>query len=155
MTPEDNLLVAIGAADESHSFFRPARQGGALERANATLERFGIEAYARQPVGELPGGVRKLVDIAMALVRKPRLLLLDEPTSGVSSDEKFPLMDRVMTALGAEEVAVLFVEHDMDIVTRYSTRVLAFYAGEVIADDRPDEVLSDPAVQRYVTGTGR
>ena len=58
----------------------------------------------------------------------------------------------VIEALRTEGVTVIFVEHDMDIVTRYSDRVLAFYDGRIIADDAPDEVLSDPDVQRYVTG---
>ena len=101
---------------------------------------------------ELPGGVRKLLDIAMALVGKPRLLLLDEPTSGVSVDEKFPMMDTIASAIADAEIAVLFVEHDMDIVTRYSDRVVAFYSGRIIADDRPEAVLADEQVQLYVTG---
>lgn len=151
----DNLLVAIGTAGRRFSYFLRAGQEGASEEAHALLDRFGLGPYAEQPVKELPGGVRKLVDIAMALARRPKVLLLDEPTSGVSSDEKFPIMDRVMQALEAEDVAVLFVEHDMDIVTRYADRVLAFYAGRIIADDPPDEVLRDPEVQKYVTGTAR
>jgi len=166
MSPLDNLLVAVGAgragggdgrvrARERGGIFRPVHSGLALEEAWSMLHRFGLTDYAEQPVNELPGGVRKLVDIAMALARRPRVLLLDEPTSGVSSEEKFPLMDRVMRALGTDSVAVIFVEHDMDIVTRYADRVLAFYAGQIIADDRPDEVLSDPMVQKYVTGTAR
>ncbi|MFC3227679.1 ABC transporter ATP-binding protein [Marinibaculum pumilum] len=167
MTPLENLLVAVGAGRSDHggaaprglgAFFGAARSGAALAAAHAMLARFELQDYADQPVNELPGGVRKLIDIAMALARRPRVLLLDEPTSGVSTEEKFPLMDRVMAALAGtdgEEVAVLFVEHDMDIVTRYADRVLAFYAGEIIADDAPDEVLSDPAVQKYVTGTAR
>jgi branched-chain amino acid transport system ATP-binding protein len=156
MTPVDNILVAIGIADGGRpSFFRPAHTEEALDRAHEVLGRFGLAAYAAQPVEQLPGGVRKLIDIAMALASHPRVLLLDEPTSGVSSEEKFPLMDRVMTALSGEKAAVIFVEHDMDIVTRYADRVLAFYSGEIIADDAPDEVLSDPVVQKYVTGTAR
>ena len=153
MTARDNLLVAIGASGRSFSWLRPARDAALLEEADAVLAKFGLEAYAARPVSELPGGVRKLLDIAMALVRKPKVLLLDEPTSGVSVEEKFPLMDTVMAALSTEDVTVIFVEHDMDIVTRYAARVLAFYQGRVIADDDPSEVLSDEAVQRYVTGT--
>ena len=103
-------------------------------------------------MGELSAGVRKLLDIAMAMSGHPRVMLLDEPTSGVAAEEKFPIMDLVMEALSAEEVTILFVEHDMDIVTRYSQRVLAFYDGRIIADDAPDEVLADPDVRRYVTG---
>lgn len=156
MTPVDNLLVAIGAASERRaSFIRPAEADGARDRVHALLERFELQPYAGQPANELPGGVRKLVDIAMALARRPRVLLLDEPTSGVSSDEKYPLMDRVMAALTQEEVAVIFVEHDMDIVTRYADRVLAFYSGEVIADGAAEAVLADAAVQKYVSGTSR
>ena len=75
-------------------------------------------------------------------------MLLDEPTSGVAAEEKFPLMDLVMEALSAADVTILYVEHDMDIVTRYSQRILAFYDGQIIANDAPDEVLSDEAVQR-------
>jgi branched-chain amino acid transport system ATP-binding protein len=98
----------------------------------------------------LPEGVRKLLDVAMALVVKPRVLLLDEPTSGVSADEKFAIMDLVMGAVRG--VTVLFVEHDMDIVARYAQRVLAFADGRIIADGAPAAVLADPEVRRYVIG---
>ena len=62
------------------------------------------------------------------------MLLLDEPTSGISAGEKFPLMDLVMEAVAAEEAAVLFIEHDMELVERYAARVIAFYEGRIIAD---------------------
>jgi branched-chain amino acid transport system ATP-binding protein len=101
---------------------------------------------------ELAGGVRKLADIALALARRPKLLLLDEPTSGVSADEKFPAMRRVMDALEGEAATVVFIEHDMDIVAEFSERVIAFYSGRVIADGTPRETLGDADVQRHVTG---
>ncbi|MBP5855423.1 ABC transporter ATP-binding protein [Marivibrio halodurans] len=155
MTALENLLVAIGTSNQAFSLLRPARDAAVLDQGHALLKRFGLEGYAERKVSELPGGVRKLLDIAMALVRRPKVLLLDEPTSGVSVDEKFPLMETVMEALSEEEVTVIFVEHDMEIVTRYSDRVLAFYQGQVIADDDPGEVLADKAVQKYVTGTAK
>ena len=108
---------------------------------------------AERLVAELPGGVRKLLDIAMALTGEPQLLLLDEPTSGVSADEKFPMMEIVMTAVGAQPLTVLFVEHDMDIVERHADRVVAFYSGRIIADDVPQVALAADDVRRYVTGT--
>jgi len=80
------------------------------------------------------------------------VLLLDEPTSGVSADEKFPMMDTVMRALEGSKTTVLFVEHDMDIVARYSERVIAFYSGRIIADDKPEQALAMADVKRYVTG---
>ena len=82
----------------------------------------------------LPQGVRKLLDIAMAVVGAPRVVLLDEPTSGISIQEKFGVMEVVMSALRSRRLTVLFVEHDMEIVRRYTERVLAFYDGRIIAD---------------------
>jgi branched-chain amino acid transport system ATP-binding protein len=99
----------------------------------------------------MAGGVRKLLDVAMSVTREPTLLLLDEPTSGVAADQKFELMDIIMGALSSE-VTVLFVEHDMDIIERYASRVLAFYEGTVMADGNPHEVLSDHRVRRHITG---
>jgi branched-chain amino acid transport system ATP-binding protein len=117
------------------------------------LEQFGLGTYRNRQAGLLPEGTRKLLDIAMAMVVRPRILLLDEPTSGVSADEKFVLMDMVMAAVREHKVTVLFVEHDMDVVARYTDRVLAFYEGRIIADGPPATVLDDVEVRRYVIGS--
>lgn len=152
LTVRENLLLAVAAASEETSLWQPADGGSRHERADSLTRRFGLQADAERPVAELAGGVRKLLDIALALARRPKLLLLDEPTSGVSADEKFPAMQRVMDALAGEAATVLFVEHDMDIVASFSERVVAFYSGKVIADGVPADVLADPDVQRFVTG---
>ena len=149
----DNMLVAIACHDNRLSFWQPARRAVAVARADELLARFRLGEHRDRRVAELPGGVRKLLDIAMALTGSPKLLLLDEPTSGVSAEEKFPMMDIVMTALGAQALTVLFVEHDMDIVERYANRVVAFYSGRIIADAAPDVALAADDVRRYVTGT--
>jgi branched-chain amino acid transport system ATP-binding protein len=152
LTLRQNLLVAVAAAHGRPSLWQPADTREHNTRADELMQRFGLQADAERPVLELAGGVRKLIDIAMALARKPRLLLLDEPTSGVSADEKFEAMRRVMDALKEEAATVIFIEHDMDIVAEFSQRVVAFYSGRVIADGSPDSVLADPDVQRHVTG---
>ena len=152
LTLRQNLLVAVAAAQGEPSLWAKADAPQATARADELMARFGLLADAERPVMELAGGVRKLIDIAMALARKPRLLLLDEPTSGVSADEKFPAMRRVMGALEGEAATVIFIEHDMDIVAEFSERVIAFYSGRVIADGTPAQVLADADVQRYVTG---
>lgn len=152
LTVLDNMLVANACHDQRLSFFQPARRREAIERADGLLERFRLLEHRRRRVAELPGGVRKLLDIAMALTTAPKLLLLDEPTSGVSAEEKFPMMETIMGALGAQAMTVLFVEHDMDIVERYASRVVAFYAGRIIADAAPREALRSDDVRRYVTG---
>jgi branched-chain amino acid transport system ATP-binding protein len=153
MSVLDNMLMAAACGDGALSFWRPAHTAQKRERAHALLESFALADHAPRRVAELPGGVRKLLDIAMALTHRPKLLLLDEPTSGVSAEEKFPMMDTVMAALGDEGTTVLFVEHDMEIVTRYATRVVAFYSGRVLADGLPATVLADENVRRHVTGS--
>ncbi|MBL4758758.1 MAG: ATP-binding cassette domain-containing protein [Rhizobiales bacterium] len=154
LTMLENMLVSLSInRKDKPSYKRSARKPGHVDEAMDTLKRFRIEDYHDRLMSELPAGVRKLLDIAMAMSGKPRVMLLDEPTSGVAAEEKFPLMDLVMEVLSASNVTVMFVEHDMDIVTRYSERVLAFYDGEIIANDAPDQVLSDKIVQRYITGT--
>ena len=152
----ENMLVSQSLnATEPPSFWRKARSGADVDRAMATLEQFKIADNSDRLMGEISAGVRKLLDIAMAIAGNPKVMLLDEPTSGVAAEEKFPIMDLVMEVLTGAEVTILFVEHDMDIVTRYSQRVLAFYDGQIVANDAPKDVLADEVVQRYVTGTAR
>jgi branched-chain amino acid transport system ATP-binding protein len=142
LSVRENLFVAEGIAAAER----------VAEATDALLERFQLGEYAERPAGLLPEGIRKLLDVAMALVSRPKLLLLDEPTSGVAADEKFAIMDLVMAAVRGEGVTVLFVEHDMDIVSRYAQRVVAFYDGRVIADGAPAQVLDAAEVRRYVIG---
>jgi branched-chain amino acid transport system ATP-binding protein len=150
MSVLDNMVVAAACGDRRLSFFESAHTEERVSSSTKCLETFGLVEHAQRRVAELPGGVRKLLDIAVSLTGTPKLLLLDEPTSGVSVEEKFPLMDTVMAALGAQ--TVLFVEHDMEIVARYASRVVAFYSGRVLADGPPASVLSDADVRRHVTG---
>ncbi len=153
LTPEENLLMALGIArEDGMSAWRPARSPETMADLEDLLARFRLGDYRDHAIAALPGGVRKLVDIAMAVTHQPKLLLLDEPTSGVAAEEKFPLMDVVMRALDGSDATVLFVEHDMEIVDRYAERVLAFYDGRIVADDTPTAVLGNAEVQRYVTG---
>ena len=124
-------------------------------KAKKILAGLGFKQDAfDQPANKFSGGWIMRAHLAKLLVMEPDLLMLDEPTSGVASDEKFPIMDRVIQALTGTGVTILFVEHDMDIVSRYSEKVVAFYAGQVIANDDPAVVLADAEVKRYVTGGG-
>jgi hypothetical protein len=144
----------VGIAEERRpSPWRPLVSDERLTVVEGIVERMGLEAYADRPTEELPQGVRKLIDIAMTTVGQTQVLLLDEPTSGVSAEEKYDIMDRVMSALRETEVTVLFVEHDMEIVERYAERVVAFYNGRVIADGPTAEVLAAEDVRRYVVGS--
>jgi branched-chain amino acid transport system ATP-binding protein len=103
-------------------------------------------------VNELPEGGRKLLDIALSFALKPQLLLMDEPTSGVSIEDKFEVMDTLVGVLQQSDITTIFVEHDMEVVQRYSRRVLVFANGRVIADGDPASVLTDAEVRKMVLG---
>jgi branched-chain amino acid transport system ATP-binding protein len=157
----DNMIVGIGIvlsnAGLASYFSRgaapvPGYGRPAEEVAEHLLGKFGLLDYRDRNAQVLPGGARKLLDIALAMVARPRILLLDEPTSGVSAQEKFGIMQMVLDAVRAEGTTVLFVEHDMEVVSRFAQRVLAFYDGRIIVDAPPQAALADPQVKRYVVG---
>jgi branched-chain amino acid transport system ATP-binding protein len=162
LTVFDNMMVGIGIVLQNAGlagFFQlreekvPGYGRPAEEVALHLLERFGLSDYRNRNAQVLPGGARKLLDIALTMVAKPKILLLDEPTSGVSAQEKFGIMQMVLDAVRAEGATVLFVEHDMEVVSRFAGRVIAFYDGRIIADAPPQEALANPEVKRYVVGT--
>jgi len=144
MTVAENLTIALAiATNRGVSALREMETPELTLQRDAVLKRYQLEKHKDMTVNVLSQGVRKLLDIAMAVVSEPRILLLDEPTSGISVEEKFDFMDVVMGALKEDNVTVLFVEHDMEIVERYVSRVLAFYQGEIIADMSPKKALAD------------
>ena len=159
LTVFENVCTAAAIAGRGRGFFSnvatPLRSPAAIAEAEATIELFQIGRYRDTRASMLPQGVRKLLDIGMAVVGGPRLLLLDEPTSGISIEEKFDVMNVVMSALKTRKITVLFVEHDMDIVAGFAHRVLAFYDGTVIADGAPSAILAEPRVQELISGTKR
>jgi branched-chain amino acid transport system ATP-binding protein len=157
----DNMMVGIGIVLSNAGLAGYFSGGEALvpgfgrpprEVAEQLLGRFGLLEDRDRNAQVLPGGARKLLDIALTMVAKPRVLLLDEPTSGVSAEEKFGIMQMVLDAARAEGATVLFVEHDMEVVSRFAQRVIAFYDGRIIADAAPQAALDDPQVKRYVVG---
>ena len=149
----ENMLMAYGVAEErGWGLLRGVENEARAKRVDAHLARYRIIEYRDVRATALSQGVRKLLDIAMATVRRPKLLMLDEPTSGISVEEKFGIMDIIMTALREEKTTVLFIEHDMEIVERYVSRVLAFYQGEIICDAPALEALQDPKVKEFVIG---
>lgn len=153
MSVEENIATALAIAlNTGTAALRPMQCAELDAQVTAVLERYRIAEHRHMTVSALSQGVRKLLDIAMAVVSKPRILMLDEPTSGISAEEKFDFMDVVMTALREDSVTVLFIEHDMEIVERYVNRVIAFYQGEVICDKPPVEALADAKVQEFVIG---
>ena len=153
LTVLENVLLSLALRSDSRvSAWRSLYRSPWTEGAAEILERFELKTYAGRGVSELPEGGRKLLDIALSFALRPRLLLMDEPTSGVSNEDKFRVMDTLVSVLRESDITTIFVEHDMDVVQRYSRRVLAFANGQVIADGESATVLADPEVRKAVLG---
>jgi branched-chain amino acid transport system ATP-binding protein len=148
----ENVLLAVAARHHFWSLLRPLERPAYREEAMSLIELIGLRHEARSPVVNLPEGLRKLTDIALALALKPQLLLLDEPTSGVSSDEKFAVMDTLIGALRQESVTAVFVEHDIELVRKYADRVAVWDQGRVFAVGDPVQILGDERVMQAVVG---
>ena len=153
LTALENMLIAVSMlGNEGLTWLKPLATERFVREATGQLERFAIAEHVNAAVATLPQGVRKLLDIAMSTVGAAKLLLLDEPTSGVAVDEKLGLMNTVMGAVRAHGAACLFVEHDMEVVERYAPRVIAFYDGRILADGPAAAVLADAEVRKHVIG---
>jgi branched-chain amino acid transport system ATP-binding protein len=146
------LMLAASAVERKRGFLLSMEDAVNKAEVDETLELLQLSARANDIAGTLPEGQRKLLDVAMALVLRPKLMIMDEPTSGVSTDEKHGLMAVLMHALDERKVTSIFVEHDIDIVRRYATRLCAWIAGRIAADGTPDQVLNDPLVIKNVIG---
>lgn len=154
-TVEENLALAVAAREGPWSAFTPLLRPGWRQEAHELLDRFGLLHLASTRADALNEGARKLADIAMAVALRPRLLLMDEPTSGVSASEKMAVVETLMRVLRGAGVTAVFVEHDMDVVERFADRVAVWSQGRIAALGPPAEVLADPVVQRDVIGIER
>lgn len=148
----ENFMLAIAARHGIWHINKPLIHHTHWQEALELINLLSLGDVATQSTATLPEGLRKLADIGLAMALRPRLLLLDEPTSGVSSTEKISLMDTIIGVLRAEKVTALFVEHDMDLVERYADRVLVWDSGQVIAEGPPREVLRSADVLARVIG---
>lgn len=124
----------------------------AIEEAHAILQslRFGNDSL--RPTRELPYGRQRLLEIALALATRPKVLLLDEPAAGVPKDESAELFQAI-SALPSD-ITVLFIEHDMDLVFRFATRIIVLVSGAVLVEGTPAEIGADPRVREVYLGKG-
>jgi branched-chain amino acid transport system ATP-binding protein len=129
------------------SVFRAAEQ-----RGDAALERLGLTHVAQRPAGLLSHGDQRLLEVAMALAQEPRLLLLDEPTQGLSVEETEQAVETLAALLAHSDMTVLLVEHDMEVVFRLARMITVLHRGSVIADGPPDVVRADAEVQKAYLG---
>ena len=146
--------VALGVAERLGSagrLWKPASTFSAVrEEALRLLAMLGIAEEAERTVQGLPYGKQRLVEIAIALGLQPRVLLLDEPAAGVPSLES----GRILEALDSlpREIAILIIEHDMDLVFRFAKRITVLVQGEVLCEGTPDEIANDVRVRQVYLG---
>ncbi|HSB41302.1 MAG TPA: ABC transporter ATP-binding protein [Methylomirabilota bacterium] len=122
------------------------------DEAMAVLKEFGLDGRAEVPAGGLSQGERKLLDVAVAYALRPKLLFLDEPTSGVSTREKAPIMDIINQVVRSGGITAVIVEHDMDVVFTYCPRIVAMHEGAILADGTPDQIRGNAQVTANLLG---
>lgn len=148
----ENLYLAIGERTHAcNQLWRPAGEERAvIEEALEHLESLRLADDALKLVRELPYGRQRLVEIAIALAQRPRVLLLDEPAAGVPSSESHLILD-VVAALD-RDIAILIIEHDMDVVFRFANRITVMVAGSVLTEGPPQDIIADQRVRAVYLG---
>jgi branched-chain amino acid transport system ATP-binding protein len=154
MTVRENVQTALLSHRRRLWSLLSVAARACTDEADALLERIGILHQAQRACAVLAYGDLKRVELAMALANRPRLLLMDEPTAGMAPHERGELMQLAATLARADGTAVLFTEHDMDVVFTHADRVLVLAEGELIAAGSPSTVRADARVREVYLGSG-
>jgi branched-chain amino acid transport system ATP-binding protein len=121
--------------------------------ADAVLGQFNLSGKRNDLARDLGQGERKLLDVALAYALRPKLLFLDEPTSGVSTRDKGQIMDTIASVVRGEGITAVIIEHDMDVVFKYSDRIVVMHQGAILAQGTPDEIKNNEQVATILLGT--
>ena len=155
MTVIENVQMAMLSAQGLQ--FSPWRRtrGHRAQAAQTLLEKVGLADMSRHISDTLAYGDIKRLELAMALVNQPRLLLMDEPTAGMSPTERHNLMGLVQFLAKERDVAVMFTEHSMDMVFSFAKRILVMAQGRILVEGTPQEVQNNPLAQSVYLGRGK
>jgi len=155
MTCVENVIIAALASRDGSFRFNfmqhPARLNGAREEAEGALREVGLGHLAEREARHLSRGDKRRLELAICLAHKPRLLLLDEPTAGMSHHETHTTTE-LLRSISKKGMAKVIIEHDMDVVFALSHRITVLHQGRVIADGTPDEIRNDDNVQEAYLG---
>ncbi len=154
ITVFENIMIPIIAR---RKLFRKLtrvidREREVIEEAEEILKIFGLLKYTDMYPHDLSQGDRKLLDAALAFALKPKVLMLDEPTSGVATKDKHVIMDKISEIIDKTGVTCIIVEHDMDIVFKYSERIVVMHQGRVIADSKKEEIKGREDIKSLLLG---
>jgi branched-chain amino acid transport system ATP-binding protein len=155
LTVLDNVALAIFARErKTQRILAVAERDAAVTReASELLAGFGLATKAAALARGLAQGERKLLDVAVAYALRPKLLFLDEPTSGVSTRDKTQIMDVVSAVVRGGGITAVVIEHDMDVVFKYSDRVVVMHEGRFLADGPPESIRRNSEVAKHLLGT--
>lgn len=154
LTVLDNVALSIFSREGLTRFFWSLADlhHPIWQEALDILRQFGLEGKSSAPAGGISQGERKLLDVAVAYALKPRLLFLDEPTSGVSTREKAPIMDVISSIVRSHKITAVVIEHDMDIIFKYSDRIVVMNQGVILASGSPEDIRRNETVKDAVFG---
>ena len=152
LTPLQSVVLAICEREGlGATWWRPLRGCTAVfDEAHVLLATLKLDSLAEVPMSELAYGKQRLLEIALALAARPRILLLDEPAAGVPEDESGELFEAI--AALPDDISVLFIEHDMKLVFRFSRRISVLVGGRILTEGTPAEIGADPRVREVYLG---
>jgi len=151
---ESVALAILERRDQSRVWWQSLpRYGEAIDEAFSILESLRLGAHCHRLTRELAYGQQRLVEIALALATRPRVLLLDEPAAGVPKDESGELFAAISNL--SAELTVLFIEHDMDVVFRFASRILVMVGGRILVEGTPRDIARDERVREVYLGRRR
>jgi ABC-type branched-subunit amino acid transport system ATPase component len=144
------LAVCERRSDAGTWWRRLSSYSDAIDEAHDILVSLGLADEGYKPTRELAYGRQRLLEIALALATRPKVLLLDEPAAGVPKDESAELFSAIAGLAG--DLTVLFIEHDMNLVFRFATRIIVMLGGRILVEGTPEEIARDPGVREVYLG---
>lgn len=156
LTVFENIRIAIlSREDETNSLFTSLRgHEDSRSEALTLLKQFDLKEKADAEVNQLTHGDRKILDVCMSVALEPKLIVLDEPTSGVASGQQREMMDQLVGLMRERGLTVVFISHDMELVADYSDQVMAMSQGQKLAEGAPEDVLERASVKEQIRGDG-